>query len=164
ISIPGSAARAASARRIVASRSPRFDPSATNARGTGPRLAALARPRGAGTLRGCGCAQSRCCASPRSPRRWEHRRAAARSSTPGPGNPVVVVDSGLDVTHPLFVGRPNLTLLNQQTTRGGGEDHGTEVSSLIGAGSAALGMVGVYPDAVLESWDASPFNLITDTA
>ena len=95
---------------------------------------------------------------------WLVSVGAAGLTSPGPGKPVVVVDSGLDVTHPLFAGRANLTLLNQQTTRGGGEDHGTEVSSLIGAGSAALGMVGVYPDAVLESWDASPFNLITDTA
>jgi subtilisin family serine protease len=95
---------------------------------------------------------------------WLVSVAAAGLTSPGPGKPVVVVDSGLDVTHPLFVGRQNLTLLNQQTTRGGGEDHGTEVSSLIGAGSAALGLVGVYPDAVLDSWDASPFNLITDAA
>jgi subtilisin family serine protease len=94
---------------------------------------------------------------------WLVSVGAAGLTTPGPGKPVVIVDSGLDATHPLFVGRPNLTLLNPQTTRGGEEDHGTEVGSVIGAGSAALGMVGVYPDAVLESWDASPFSLITDT-
>ena len=95
---------------------------------------------------------------------WLVSVGAAGLTSPGPGKPVVVVDSGLDATHPLFVDRPNLTLLNQQTTRGVEEDHGTEVSSVIGAGSAALGMVGVYPDAVLESWDASPFSQITNTA
>jgi subtilisin family serine protease len=94
---------------------------------------------------------------------WLVAVGAAGLTTPGPGKPVVVVDSGVDASVPTFFGRPNTTMLNPQTTRGIEEDHGTEVSSVIAAPSATLGLVGVYPDAVFDSWDASPFSLLTDT-
>ena len=65
---------------------------------------------------------------------------------PGPGKPVTVVDSGLDITHEEFRTRPNTTLLNTQTLFGPDDDHGTEVSSVIGAPVNHLGLVGVYPE------------------
>jgi hypothetical protein len=88
---------------------------------------------------------------------WLQRVGADRVEPPGPGKPITVIDSGLDVTHPEFAGRPNTTALNPQTTTGGrSEHHGTMVASLIGAPSNGIGIVGVYPQAVLYSWDASP--------
>jgi subtilisin family serine protease len=82
---------------------------------------------------------------------------------PGPGKAVTIVDSGIDVDHPEFAGRPNLVVLNQQTTFARDEDHGTEVSSVVGAPTNGVGIVGVYPQAVLRIWDASPFRSITNS-
>jgi hypothetical protein len=50
-------------------------------------------------------------------------------------------------------------LLNDQTTSIEDDDHGTEVASVIAA--AGVGMTGVYPQALLRSYDASPFGFIT---
>jgi len=36
------------------------------------------------------------------------------------------------------------------------EEHGTAVASVVGAPSNGLGLVGVYPQAALQAWDASP--------
>jgi subtilisin family serine protease len=83
---------------------------------------------------------------------------------PGPGIPVTVVDSGLDITHPEFASRPNTFLLNRQTTTSDEEEHGTEVSSVIAAPNNGFGIVGVYPDAVLRVWDASPFGILSEGA
>ena len=77
---------------------------------------------------------------------------------PGPGRPVVVIDAGLDLTHPEFAGRPDTGAMNPQVInpRRQDEHHGTAVSSLVGAPANGIGVVGVYPQAVLYSWDASP--------
>jgi subtilisin family serine protease len=83
---------------------------------------------------------------------------------PGPGKPVTVVDSGLDITHPEFANRPNTILLNKQTTTDEEEDHGTEVSSVLAAPNNGVGIVGVYPEAVLRAWDASPFGILNEGA
>jgi subtilisin family serine protease len=74
---------------------------------------------------------------------------------PGPGVPVTIVDSGVDVQHPEFAGRPDLSLLNAQEPAGIGGEHGTSVASVIGAPLNGVGLVGVYPQAVLRSWDAA---------
>ncbi len=74
---------------------------------------------------------------------------------PGPGVPVTIVDSGIDVTHPEFAGRPDLTLLNTQEPEGVGGRHGTGVASVVGAPVNGLGIAGIYPQAVLRSWDAA---------
>jgi Subtilase family len=87
---------------------------------------------------------------------WLAKVGADRAEPPGPGVPVTVVDSGLDLSHPEFANRPNTTALNQQTISGQQEDHGTEVSSVVAAPANGIGLVGVYPQAVLNSWDASP--------
>ena len=95
---------------------------------------------------------------------WRSAVGADLVSPPGPGKPVTVVDSGLDITHPEFASRPNTILLNRQTTTEDEEDHGTEVSSVIGAPNNGFGIVGVYPEAVLQVWDASPFGILNEGA
>jgi subtilisin family serine protease len=88
---------------------------------------------------------------------WRAAVGADAVTPPGPGKPVTVIDSGLDLTHPEFVNRPDTTVLNTQTTTGSdGEGHGTAVSSVAAAPADGEGVVGVYPQAVLRSWDASP--------
>ena len=93
---------------------------------------------------------------------WRDAIGANAVDTPGPGKPVTVVDSGIDMTHPEFSSRPNTIALNKQTVNEIDEDHGTEVSSVIGAPNNGVGIVGVYPDAVLRVWDASPFGFLSE--
>jgi Subtilase family len=95
---------------------------------------------------------------------WRAAIGVDRLEAPGPGKPVTVVDSGLDVTHPEFAGRPNTVLMNVQTTSGDEEDHGTEVCSVVAAPNNGVGIVGVYPQAILRAWDASPFVLSEGSA
>jgi hypothetical protein len=87
---------------------------------------------------------------------WHSRVGADRVEPPGPGRPVTVIDSGLDTSHPEFAGRPNTALLNGQSVTGEREFHGTAVASVVAAPANGVGVVGVYPQAVLNSWDASP--------
>ena len=60
---------------------------------------------------------------------------------------VLVIDSGLDITHPDFAGRPGVLLENPQKVRPNvdGEWHGTAVSSTIAAARNNIGMSGLYP-------------------
>jgi subtilase family protein len=92
---------------------------------------------------------------------WRSVIGADVATPPGPGRPVTIVDSGLDMSHEEFANRPNTTLLNRQTVTDDADDHGTEVASVIGAPVNGLGLVGVYPQAVLRSWDASPLGYIS---
>jgi hypothetical protein len=80
--------------------------------------------------------------------------------------PITIVDSGTDPTHPEFAGRPNTTFLNSQTTSGPSEFHGTFVASVAAAPENGVGIVGVYPTAALQLYDASPFpgGLLSDPA
>jgi hypothetical protein len=87
---------------------------------------------------------------------WRNVVGADAAEAPGPGKRVTVVDSGLDVSHPEFAGRPNTTLLGPQNLLGEDEWHGTAVSSVIGAPANGVGLVGVYPQADLAMVDASP--------
>jgi hypothetical protein len=87
---------------------------------------------------------------------WRAAVGADRATPPGPGKPVTVIDSGIDLTHPEFAHRPNTVALNSQSTVGSeDEGHGTAVSSVIGAPVDGQGLVGIYPQALLQSWDAS---------
>jgi hypothetical protein len=87
---------------------------------------------------------------------WRAAVGADRDTTPGPGKPVTVIDTGLDVTHPEFAGRPNTTLLDAQSTSGGGdEEHGTAVSSVVAAPDNGVGVLGIYPQVALQEWDGS---------
>jgi hypothetical protein len=74
---------------------------------------------------------------------------------PGPGVPVTIVDSGLDISHPEFAGRADTLTLNDQEPAGIGGEHGTSVASVIAAPLNGVGLVGIYPRAVLRSWDAA---------
>ncbi len=80
---------------------------------------------------------------------------------PAAGVPVTDVDTGLDFSHPEFAGRPNTVALNAQTTTGDEDEaHGTAVASVIGAPENGVGIVGVYPQAALQAFDASPDALL----
>ena len=68
---------------------------------------------------------------------------------------MTIVDSGLDVSHPEFAGRPDIALLNAQEPAGVGGEHGTSVASVIGAPANGVGVIGIYPQATLRSWDAA---------
>lgn len=87
---------------------------------------------------------------------WISAIRADAAEPPGPGKPVTVIDTGLDLTHPEFAGRPATTPLNSQSLAGPEEEHGTAVSSAVAAPANGLGVVGVYPQAALQVWDASP--------
>ena len=95
-------------------------------------------------------------ADPLVPTEWWRSAIGVDTLTPpGPGRPVTIVDSGLDVTHPEFLGRANTETLNDQEPAGVGGEHGTAVGSVVAAPANGLGLVGVYPEAVLRSWDAA---------
>ena len=88
------------------------------------------------------------------PSEWWLRSIDADTVTaPGPGVPIVVVDGAVDASQPSFTGRANTTYLDAQTLAGPDDYHATAVASLA-AGSAPDGFTGVYPQAVLELWDA----------
>ena len=87
---------------------------------------------------------------------WRPVVGADSATPPGPGVPVTVIDAGLDLTHPEFAGRPDTTALNPQTLLGEDNEHATAVSSVVAAPLNGVGVVGVYPQAVLRSYDASP--------
>lgn len=86
---------------------------------------------------------------------WHHYHVGAnRVEPPGPGVPITVIDSGLDIAHMEFSGRPNTILLNQQhTDMSADEYHGTIVASTAAAPTDAKGAVGIYPQAVLRAYD-----------
>jgi subtilisin family serine protease len=95
-------------------------------------------------------------AEPLQPQEWWLSHIDADPATaPGPGVPITIVDSGTDPTHPEFAGRPNTTFLNTQTVFGREEYHGTIVASVAAAPANDAGIVGVYPGAALQLWDAS---------
>jgi hypothetical protein len=86
---------------------------------------------------------------------WHHYHVGSdRTEPPGPGVPITVIDSGLDKTHMEFAARPNTFLLNQQdVSLESDEYHGTIVSSTAAAPTDGKGAVGIYPQAVLRSYD-----------
>jgi len=99
---------------------------------------------------------------------WIHAVGADIWTPPGPGIPVTMIDSGVDLSHPEFVGRPDTTALNTQTFSATEDElHGTATAS-IAAAPANVGsdvnnpsMEGIYPQAKLQIWDASPAGLLT---
>ena len=94
---------------------------------------------------------------------WLADIGADRATAPGPGVPMSIVDTGIDVSHQEFAGRPNLVLLNTQSISDGNEDfHATAVSSVAGAPENGVGMTGVYPQAVLREYDADLGGDLTD--
>jgi subtilisin family serine protease len=113
-------------------------------------LRSVTRDRPAGTL------ATHQATDPLLPQQWWRTAIGIEGLTPpGPGKPITVVDSGINVSHPEFAGRPNLSALNPQEPGPLGGEHGTQVASLVGAPANGVGTVGIYPDSVLRSWDAA---------
>ena len=93
---------------------------------------------------------------------WMHAVGADLWTSPGPGVPVTMIDSGVDLSHPEFAGRPDTTALDTQTFNATEDElHGTATASAVGAPQNGVGMVGMYPQAKLQIWDASPAGLLT---
>jgi hypothetical protein len=92
-----------------------------------------------------------------------YRIGADRLEPPGPGVPITILDSGLDMNHQEFRNRPNTFLLNQQeiSSPSATAYHGTFVASTAAAPADGVGTVGVYPEAALRSYDIRVF---TDSA
>ncbi len=91
---------------------------------------------------------------------WRALVGADAATPPGPGKPVTVIDTGLDLTHEEFAGRPNTIALGAQNLDDSEEDlHGTAVSSVVAAPENGLGVVGVYPQAVLRSVDVGDLTV-----
>jgi hypothetical protein len=86
---------------------------------------------------------------------WLSQIGVSGLTPPGPGVPVTIVDSGLDVAHPEFLGRPDTVTLNAQEPAPIGGEHGTSVASVIASPANGVGLVGIYPRALLRSWDAA---------
>jgi len=108
-------------------------------------------------LIGAASAQARVDADPFYPQEWWLSHIGAdRATPPGPGVPIAIVDSGVDPTHEEFANRPDISFLNDQTTFGREEFHGTAVASVAAAPDNGVGLDGVYPAAALEIWDGSP--------
>ncbi len=86
-----------------------------------------------------------------------HLRAigADRAEPPGRGFPITILDSGIDLGHPDFAARPDVVVLNPQRVSGpdGDDYHGTEVASMAAAAVNGVGGEGVYPQAVVRSYD-----------
>ena len=80
---------------------------------------------------------------------------ADRAEPPGPGFPITILDSGVDLFHPDFAGRPNTIALNRQTVDRNDPDeyHGTVVASTAAAAVNGVGGEGVYPGAVVRTFD-----------
>jgi subtilisin family serine protease len=87
---------------------------------------------------------------------WPSFVGLDRAEPPGPGKPLTIIDTGVDLTHEEFAGRPATTALNAQSTSARFDEHGTAVASTAAAPTNGLGIVGVYPQANLQVWDASP--------
>lgn len=93
---------------------------------------------------------------------WPASIGVADWIAPGPGVPVTMIDSGVDLSHPEFSGRPNTIALNRQTFTANQEElHGTATASVVGAPANGAGIVGIYPQAKLQLWDASPGGQLT---
>jgi len=86
---------------------------------------------------------------------WRDAIGIGTLVAPGPGVPVTVVDSGVDLAHPEFAARADLVALNAQEPVPLGGEHGTMVTSVIGAPMNGVGTVGIYPQAVIRSWDTA---------
>jgi hypothetical protein len=85
---------------------------------------------------------------------WRASLGLTTLAPPGPGKPATIIDSGVNFGHVEFAGRANLLALDVQEPAPIGGVHGTAVASLLGAPANGVGIVGIYPEADLASWDA----------
>lgn len=90
------------------------------------------------------------------PTEWWRAAVGVETLTPpAAGRPVTIVDSGVDVSHPEFLGRADTETLNEQEPSGVGGEHGTSVASVVAAPANGVGLVGIYPEARFRTWDAA---------
>jgi subtilisin family serine protease len=73
---------------------------------------------------------------------WRPVVGADRAAPPGPGRPLTIIDTGVDLTHPELAARPNTVALNEQVV-GPTDVHGTAVASVAAAPIDGVGLVGV---------------------
>ena len=93
---------------------------------------------------------------------WVSHVGADRWTAPGPGVPLTMIDSGVDLSHEEFAARPNTFPLNAMTYSGNEQElHGTATASVAAAPENGVGIVGIYPQAKLQLWDASPNSQLT---
>ena len=93
---------------------------------------------------------------------WPSHIGVSEWIAPGPGVPVTMIDSGVDLSHEEFAGRPNTIALNTQTFDANQDElHGTATASVVAAPVNGKGIVGIYPQAKLQLWDASPTGQLT---
>jgi hypothetical protein len=93
---------------------------------------------------------------------WVHAVGADVWSPPAAGVPVTMIDSGVDLSHAEFSGRPNTIALNAQTFNAVEDElHGTATASTVGAPQNGVGIEGIYPQARLQAWDASAGGVLT---
>jgi len=93
---------------------------------------------------------------------WVSHVGADRWTAPGPGVPLTMIDSGVDLSHEEFAARPNTFPLNTMTYSGNEQElHGTATASVAAAPENGVGIVGIYPQAKLQLWDASPNAQLT---
>ena len=85
---------------------------------------------------------------------------ADAAEPPGPGFPITIIDSGIDLAHPDFAGRPNTLQLNPQLVDPNDEDayHGTAVASTAAAAVNGVGAEGVYPQATIRTYDLADLS------
>jgi Subtilase family len=93
---------------------------------------------------------------------WTSHVGVANWTAPGPGVPLTMIDSGVDLSHEEFAGRPNTIPMNAQSFDSSEDEaHGTATASVAAAPLNAKGLVGIYPQAKLQLWDASPDGQLT---
>jgi len=93
---------------------------------------------------------------------WPAHVGVTNWTPPGPGVPLTFIDSGVDRSHEEFASRPDTTALNTQTFSANEEElHGTATASVAAAPENGVGVVGIYPQAKLQLWDASPEGDLT---
>jgi Subtilase family len=102
-------------------------------------------------------------ADPLSPTEWWPSHVGiANWTAPGPGVPLTMIDSGVDLSHEEFADRPDTLALNAQTLDSDeGGLHGTATASVAAAPVNAKGIVGIYPQARLQIYDASRLGQLT---
>ncbi len=85
---------------------------------------------------------------------------ANAAEPPGPGFPITILDSGIDLTHPDFAGRPDTVELNSQFVAVGdpGGYHGTAVAATAAAAVNGVGSEGVYPLAAIRTYDLNDLS------
>src|SRR4029453_2479593 len=80
---------------------------------------------------------------------WPSHVGVANWTAPGPGVPLTMIDSGVDLSHEEFAGRPNTIALNRQTFDSvEDEAHGTATAPVAAGPVNGKGTVEILPMAI----------------